>query len=64
MKIEGFVIELNLRRKKYLLRCSYNPSHHLKETHKDIDVLTWKSDIILMGGFNAEPVDTIVSDNC
>ena len=25
MKIEGFFIELNLRRKKWLLYCSYNP---------------------------------------
>ena len=36
MKIEGFFIELNLRRKKWLLSCSYNPkcyqkSHYLKE---------------------------------
>ena len=45
MKIEGFFIELNLRRKKWLLCCSYNPkysqiSHHLKEIGKDLDVLT------------------------
>ena len=36
MKIEGFFIELNLRRKKWLLCCFYNPkysqiSHHFKE---------------------------------
>ena len=70
MKIEGFFIELNLRRKKWLLRCSYNPkysqiSHHLKEIGKDLDVLTSKYDnIILMGDFNAEPADTVVSDFC
>ena len=70
MKIEGFFIELNLRRKKWLLCCSYNPkysqiSHHLKEIGKDLDVLTSKYDnIILMGDFNAEPADTFVSDFC
>ena len=70
MKIAGFFIELNLRRKKWLLCCSYNPkysqiSHHLKEIGKDLDVLTSKYDnIILMGDFNAEPADTVVSDFC
>ena len=55
MKIEGFFIELNLRRKKWLLCCSYNPkysqiSHHLNEIGKDLDVLTSNYDnIILMG---------------
>ena len=64
MKIEGFFIELNLRRKKWLLCCSYNPkysqiSHHLKEIGKDLDVLTTKYDnIILIGDFNVEPTDT------
>ena len=70
MKIEVFFIELYLRRKKWLLCCSYNPkysqiSHHLKEIGKDLDVLTSKYDnIILMGDFNAEPADTVVSDFC
>ena len=41
-KLEGFFIELNLRRKKWLLCCSYNPkysqiSHHFKEIGKDLD---------------------------
>ena len=70
MKVEGFFIELNLRRKKWLLCCSYDPkysqiSHYLKEMGKDLDVLTSKYDnIILMGDFNAEPADTIVSNFC
>ena len=70
MKIEGFFIELNLRRKKWLLCCSYNPkysqiSHHLKEIGKDLDVLTSKyENIVLMGDFNAEPTDTALSDFC
>ena len=70
MKIEGFFIELNLRRKKWLLCCSYNPkysqiSHYLKEIGKDLDVLTLKYDsIILMGYFNSEPADSVVPDFC
>ena len=70
MKIKGFFIELNLRRKKWLLCSSYNPkcsqiSRHLKEIGKDLDVLTSKYySIILMGDFNAEPADTVVSDFC
>ena len=45
MKIEVFFIELYLRRKKWLLCCSYNPkysqiSHHLKEIGKNLDALT------------------------
>ena len=64
MKIEGLFIEINLRRKKSLLCCYYNPkysqiSHHLKEIGKNLDVLTSKYDnIILMGDFNTEPPDT------
>ena len=70
MKIEGFFIELNLRKKKWLLYCSYNlkyfqVTHHLKEIGKDLDVLASKYDnIILMGNFSAEPADTAVSDFC
>ena len=58
MKVEGFFIELNLRRKKWLLCRSYNPkysqiSHHLKEIGKVLDILTSKyGNIILMGDFN------------
>ena len=70
IEIEGFFIELNLRRKKWLLCCSYNPkysqiSHHLKEIGKDLDVLTSKyENIVLMGDLSAEPTDTALSDFC
>ena len=70
MKIEGFFIELNLRRKKWLSCCFYNPkysqiSHYLKEIGKNLDVLTSKyGNIILMGDFHAEPAATVVSDFC
>ena len=68
MKIAGYFTELNLGRKKWLLRCSCNPKysqilHHLKKIGKDLDVLTSNYDnIILMGDFKAEPADTVVSD--
>ena len=70
MKTEGFFVEINLRRKKWLFCCSYDPkysqiSHHLKEIGKNLDVLISKYDnAILMGDFNAEPADTVVSDFC
>ena len=70
MKIEGFFIELNLRKKKWLWCFSCNPkysqiSHYLKEIGKDLDVLTLKYDsIILMGHFNSEPADSVVPDFC
>ena len=59
--IEGFFIELNLRCKKWLLSCSYNPhrsliSEHLSIIGKDLDLLSANYDqIFLMEDFNAEP---------
>ena len=70
MRIEGFFIELNLKRKKWLLCCSYNPrfsqrSFHLNELGKNLDTLTSKYDnIILLGDFNTEPTDTALSNFC
>ena len=63
-------MSLNSERESHLLCCSYNSkysqiSHHLKEIGEDLDVLTSKYDnIILMGNFNAEPADAVVSDFC
>ena len=70
MKIEEFFVELNLKRKNWLLCCSYNPkfsqiSFHLNEPGKSLDNLTSKYDsIILLGDFNTEPTDTILSYFC
>ena len=49
MKIDGFFIELNVRRKKRFLCGTDNPkysqiSHHLKEKEKVLDVLSSKYD--------------------
>ena len=70
MRIEGFFVELNLKRKNWLLCCSYNPkffqiSFHLNELGKNLDTLTSKYDnIILLGDFNTEPTDTVLSNFC
>ena len=68
--IEEFFIELNLRCKKWLLSCSYNPhrsliSEHLSIIGKDLDLLSANYDqILLMGDFNAEPHDHFLMDFC
>ena len=68
--IEGFFIELNLRCKKWLLSCSYNPhrsliSEHLSITGKDLDLLSSNYDkIFLMRDFNVEPHDHFLIDFC
>ena len=68
--IEGFLIELNLRCKKWLLSCSYNPqrsliSEHLSIIGKDLDLLSANYDqILLIGDFNAEPHDHFLMNFC
>ena len=70
MEIEGFFVELNLKRKKWLLCCSYNPkfsqiSFHLNKLGKNLDTLTSKYDnIILSGAFNTELTYTALSNFC
>ena len=68
--IEGLFVEINLRKKKWLLCCSYNPkksliSNHLKEIGNNLDLLSSKYDnYLLMGDFNAEPNKPAISDFC
>ena len=56
--IESFYVELNFRKKKRLLNCSYSPKHSSIESHLDsfsqsIDSLSSKYDnFILLGDFN------------
>ena len=58
---EGFFVEINLRRKKWLLCCSYNPhknkiSSHLDIISKSLDYFSTSYDnLILLGDFNVEP---------
>ena len=65
---EGFFIEINLRKKKWLLSCSYN-SHknnigtHLQIIGKTLDKLSASYDnIILLGDFNVEPEEAKMSE--
>ena len=68
MKIEGFFVEINLRKKRWLLCCSYNQknpliSEHLNEIGKNLDLLLSIYDnFMLMGDLNAEPTEAAVSD--
>ena len=57
---KGFFLELNLRKKKWVLCCSYNPHSNFIETHMDsigkvIDSLSARyENFILIVDFNAE----------
>ena len=68
--IEGFCIEVNIRKKKGLLVCKYNPNknlilNHLKEIGKNVDNYSSKYDnFILLGDLNSEPTESAVKDFC
>ena len=80
MSIESFYIEINIRKKKWLLVGTYNPnkkliSNHLKEIGKKLDIYSSKYDnleiysskydnIILLGDLNSEPTESAVKDFC
>ena len=56
--VESFYVELNLRNKKYLISCSYNPqkimvSNHLATLEKFLDLHSLKYEkVLLLGDFN------------
>ena len=66
MTIEGLFVEINLRKKKCLLCCFYNPKNSL------ISLTTYRKLVItliychhsLMGDFNSEPNEQAISDFC
>ena len=68
--IEGFCIEINIRKNKWFLVCTYNPnknliSNHLKEIGKNLDNYSSKYDnFILLGDLNSEPTESAVRDFC
>ena len=68
--IEGFFIELKLRKKKSLLYCSYNShgrfiSNHLINVGKNLDFLSTNYDnILLLGDFNAEVENNFLKEFC
>ena len=67
---EYFFVEINLRKKKWLLCCSYNPHKNSISTH--IDFLRRERDLhssnyenfILLGDFNSEMTDKNLKDFC
>ena len=68
--IEGFFIDLKLREKKWMLRCSYNPhgrfiSNHLIDIEKNLDLLSTNYDKILrLGDFEAEVENNFLKEFC
>ena len=68
--IEGIFLEINLRKKKWLLCGSYNPHKNLVSQHfsvisKSLDTLLTKYDNgFLMGDFNADKNNTSLKDFC
>ena len=70
LSIEGFFVEIRLRKKKWLLCSSYNPKknlivNHLKCIGRNLDSqLGQYENFILMGDFNVEPNDANMKDFC
>ena len=66
--VENVFIKMNLRSKKWLLSCSYNPNltllnNHIQNISRGIDVYSSKYDnFIVLGDFNAETSNTTVSE--
>ena len=65
---DGIFVEINLRKKKWLLYCSYNPhksniANHLKNICKTLDKLSATYDnLILLGDFNVEPEEESIAE--
>ena len=68
--IESFFIELNLRKKKWLLCCTYNPSRsfisdHLSTIGNNTDLLLANNEhFFLMGDLNVEGHDGVFKEFC
>ena len=68
--IEGIYIELTLRKKKWLLSCSYNPnknkiSNHLEALRRSLDLYSAQyEDIIIFGDFNVETEEPCMGCFC
>ena len=68
--LELFFVEVNIRKKKWLLSCSYNPhtsniSNHLHHLNKGLDVYLKSYDnILVMGDFNSEFGENYLNSFC
>ena len=66
--LEAMFVEINLRKKKWLLSCSYNPQKseirkHLGAVGKNLDLYSSKyENFILLGDFNVEPTEDAMEE--
>ena len=66
----SFHVEINLRKKKWLVSCCYNPhrdniSNHLQTRSKSLDLyLSQYDNIIIVGDFNTEIGETSMNAFC
>lgn len=69
-KIEGFFIEINLKKAKWLLLCSYNPHKKMIQDHvnaisRQYDSLSEKyENFLLLGDLNSEVSEDSMQDFC
>ena len=67
---EGFYVEINLRKQKWLICCCYNPNKHNISKHVDalrkiIDLFPSNyENVLLMGDFNAGSDNAVSKDFC
>ena len=70
LPIERCLIELNLRKKKWLINCFYNPYNgniesHLDSVSKNLDIqLNRYENIILLGDYKASIEDSFMKNFC
>ena len=68
--VELFFVEVNIRKKKWLLSCSNNPhksniSNHLHHLNKDLDVYLKSYDnILIVGDFNSKFIENYMNSFC
>ena len=67
---EGFFVEINLKKEKWLISCSYIPNknliqNHLIEISKKLDLCSSRYEkFFLIGDFNTEPSESHMEDFC
>ena len=66
---EYFLVELNLRKQKWLIICNYNPHKtrikgYLECISKEIDSHSSKYNFLLLGDFNSKPTEEAIKGFC
>ena len=69
IRSECFFVELNLRKRKWLISCSYNPhknkfSKHIEILSKNLDLSSQYKSNIIIGDFNVGVSDPHMNDFC